>query len=57
MLLTVLGWLGLFIGGLSLGLLLVLLIKVKQTNKAIEKNLAKRKSHYRPRSEWASAPH
>ena len=47
MLLTVLGWLGLFFGGLLIGLLIVLLIKVKAVKKTISVTLEKRKSYYK----------
>ena len=46
MFLTVLGWIGLFFAGLVLGIVVILLIKVKKTKRAIFKGLQQRKKFF-----------
>ena len=46
MILTILGWIGLFFAGFLLGLLFILLIKVKNTKRAIFRGLQERKKFF-----------
>ena len=43
MLLTILGWVGLFVGGFLVGLLVILLIKIKKTRKIISDKIEEKK--------------